>query len=222
VASTSDDLFAAIEADDIDRARAILVDEPSLATARDAQGVSALLRARYRGGRELVDVLRPHVVELDVFESAALGDLQRLTAALRQDQALVGARSGDGFSALHLAAFFGKDDAVRLLLTSGAEPDARGTGWMTGTPLHSAASGRHVEIVRALLESGADPNARQSGGWTALHAAAQSGDAELASILLAAGADPAARAEDGRSVLDMAQEAGEETTTRAIERALGS
>jgi ankyrin repeat protein len=222
VASTSDDLFAAIDAEDVDAVRAVLTDEPSLATARDAQDVSPLLRARYRGKRELVEAIRPHVTELDAFESAAFGDLDRLRVVLHDDPALVGARSGDGFSLLHLAAFFGKDDAVRLLLASGAEPDARGKGWMTGTPLHSAASGRHVESVRALLESGADPNARQSGGWTALHAAAHSGDAQLAAILLAAGADPAAETDDGRSVLDLARETGDDVTVRAIEEAVGS
>jgi uncharacterized protein len=222
VTSTSEDLFAAIDADDVDRVRAVVADEPSLATARDTQGVSALLRARYRGKRELVDAIRPHVIELDAFESAAFGDVDRLTVVLHEDPNLVDARSGDGFSALHLAAFFGKDGAVRLLLASAAEPNARGTGWMTGTPLHSAASGLHIESVRALLESGADPNARQSGGWTALHAAAHGGDAELTAILLAAGADPLAETDDGRSVLDLALETGDEATVRAIEDALGS
>jgi ankyrin repeat protein len=222
VTSTSDDLFAAIDADDVDRVRAVLADGPSLARARDAQGVSALLRARYRGNRELADAIRPHVIELDAFESAAFGDLDRLGVLLHEDPNLVHARSGDGFSALHLAAFFGKDDAVRLLLASGAEPNGRGTGWMTGTALHSAASGLHIESVRALLDAGADPNARQSGGWTALHAAAHGGEAELTAILLAAGADPAAETDDARSILDLARETGDEATVRAIEDALRS
>ena len=51
MASTSEDLFAAIEAGDVARVRAMLEADPSLASARDAEGVSALMRARYRFDR---------------------------------------------------------------------------------------------------------------------------------------------------------------------------
>ncbi len=83
----------------------------------------------------------PHVDRLNVFEAAAFGDLDRLTELLAEDPELVGVMSGDGFTPLHLAAFFGQADAVRLLLARGAAVDRNGTGWMTGTPLHAAASG---------------------------------------------------------------------------------
>ena len=51
MASTSAELFEAIEADDADRVRALLAEDPSLAGARDGHGVSALMRARYRSTR---------------------------------------------------------------------------------------------------------------------------------------------------------------------------
>jgi uncharacterized protein len=222
VASTSDDLFEAIDADDVERVRRILAAEPSRAASRDAQGVSALLRARYRGNRALVEAIRPSVGDLDVFESAVFGDIARLRSLLVERQDVVRERSGDGFTLVHLAAFFGQLDAVELLLASGAETDGRGTGWMTGTPLHSAASSGNVAIVRTLLAAGADPTARQSGGGTALHAAAQNGDPQMAEMLLAAGADPAAVTDDGRSVLDMARERGDADTIAAVEAALRS
>ena len=222
MASTPDELFAAIDADDVERVRRILADEPSRATSRDAQGVSALLRARYRGNRALVDVIEPFVGDLDAFESAVFGDIERLRSLLDQRPDIVRERSGDGFTLLHLAAFFGQQDAVDLLLTSGAETDGRGTGWMTGTPLHSAASSGNVAVVRTLLAAGADPTARQSGGWTALHAAARNGDPRMAELLLAAGADPGAVTDDGRSVLDMARERGDPDTVSTVEAALRS
>ena len=53
MASASEDLFAAIDAGDVDRVRATLDADPSLAMARDHEGVSALLRARYRRDRAL-------------------------------------------------------------------------------------------------------------------------------------------------------------------------
>jgi ankyrin repeat protein len=221
MASASEDLFAAIDAGDVDRVRAMLAADPSLALARDHEGVSALLRARYRRDRALVEAVKARVASLDAFEAATFGDLDRLVGLLADDPDLTGRRSGDGFTALHLAAFFGQDDAVRLLLARGADPDARGTGWMTGTPLNAAASARHATVVALLLEAGADRDAVQRGGWTPLHSAAHNGDARTVELLLAHGADPAAMDDDSRSVADMARENGDPATIGAIQAAQG-
>ena len=220
MASASEDLFAAIDAGDVDRVQATLDADPSLATARDHEGVSALLRARYRRDRALVEAVKARVASLDSFEAATFGDLDRL-AVLAADPDLTGRRSGDGFTVLHLAAFFGQDEAVRLLLARGADPDARGTGWMTGTPLNAAASARHATVAALLLEAGADPDAVQRGGWTPLHSAAHNGDAQTVELLLAGGADPSAVDDDGRSVGDMAGENGDPATIGAIQEARG-
>jgi len=221
MASASEDLFTAIDAGDVDRVRTMLDADPSLAMARDHEGVSALLRARYRLDRGLTETVKARVAALDVFEAATFGDLDRLAILLAADSGLAGLRSGDGFTALHLAAFFGQDDAARLLLGRGADPDAHGTGWMTGTPLNSAASAGHAAIVHLLLEAGADPDAVQLGGWTPLHSAAHNGDARTVELLLARGADPAAIDDEGRSVGDMAAESGDAATIAAIAGAAG-
>ncbi len=220
MARTSPDLFAAIAAGDTERVKALLGGDPELAVARDDDGVSALMQARYRNDRASMDAIVSLVPELDLFEAAAFEDLDRLTELLAYDPAAIDAYSGDGFSALHLAAFYGREGAVRLLLAHGADMDARGRGWMTGTPLHSAASGSHAEVARALLDAGADPDARQAGGWTALAGAAHNGNAELAGLLLRAGADPAAVNDEGRSVLDLAEERGDAATLERVRAAL--
>jgi ankyrin repeat protein len=221
MASASDDLFAAIDAGDVDRVGAMLDVDPSLAMARDHEGVSALLRARYRLDRALAEAVKARVAALDVFEAATFGDLVRLTALLETDPGLTDRRSGDGFTALHLAAFFGQDDAVRLLLARGANPDAHATGWMTGTPLNSAASAGRAATVHLLLEAEADPDAVQRGGWTPLHSAAHNGDARTVELLLAGGADPAALDDDCRSIADMAAESGDDAMIRAVQAAQG-
>lgn len=220
MASTSDGLFAAIEAGDVARVRAMVSEDPSLASARDAEGVSALMRARYRLDRGMIEVLQSRVTEMDLFEAAAAGDLDRLTELLAYDPASIDGRSADGFTALHFAAFFGRTDAARLLVSHAADVDVRGTGWMTGTPLHSAASGSHAEVVGVLLEAGADPNVRQSGGWTPLHAAARAGDVTSVTLLLASGADPEVTNDEGTSVLEMAQGSGDVPTAATITAAL--
>jgi uncharacterized protein len=216
MASTPDELFEALEAGDVGRVDAMLNSDPSLASARDASGVSALMRALYRFDKALIEAVKRRVDILDVFEAAAFGDIDRLTELLGDEPSFVTSYSGDGFTALHFAAFFGRPDAARLLLERGADVDARGRGWMTGTPLHSAASAGHVDVVQILLAAGADPNARQSGGWTPLHGAAHNGDVATAALLIAAGADVTAVNDDGASVRSLAQESGDAATMAAV------
>jgi len=205
MASTSGDVFSLIDAGDVDAVRALLDQQPWVAAERDDEGVSPLLRARYRMDTGMVEAVRTHVDRLNVFEAATFGDLDRLTDLLADDPDLVDAMSGDGFTPLHLAAFFGQTDAVRLLLARGATVDRNGTGWMTGTPLHAAASGSHAGVVRMLLGAGSDPNNRQRHGYTPLHSAAANGDLESIELLLEAGADPGATNDNGETALALAE-----------------
>jgi ankyrin repeat protein len=220
--ASSEDLFRAIGAGDVEAARSLLAEDPALAAARDEHGVSAALQARYHGEPEIEASIRAVAPPPDVFEAAAFGEEARLAQVLDRDPGAATAFSSDGFTALHFAAFWGGSPTARLLLARGAEVDARGRGWMTGTPLHSAASNRDAGVVDVLLAAGADPDARQSGGWTPLHGAAHNGDVRTARLLLDAGADPAARNDDGRSVLELAEEAGDADTIDLVRSALRS
>jgi ankyrin repeat protein len=146
-----------------------------------------------------------------------LGDLQRLEELVTGNRALVSALSTDGWTPLHLAAFFGKGDAVRLLLNKGAAVTARSTNQMENTPLHAAAAGKHAEIVKLLLDRGANANARQNGGWVPLHSAAQNGDIESARALIDAGADPSVRADNNQQPMDLALTAGRQAMVEFLE-----
>ncbi|MBA3363025.1 MAG: ankyrin repeat domain-containing protein [Actinomycetota bacterium] len=220
MASTSDGFFEAIEAGDVRGADTLLDADPALANARDASDVSALMRALYRFDEALTETVKRRVDTLDIFEAAAFGDLDRLSELLNDEPSLVNSYSGDGFTALHFAAFFGRHEAAALLIERGAEVDAFGRGWMTGTAMHSAVSRLHADVVRILLNAGANPNVRQSAGWTPLHAAAMNGDLTSVELLLAAGADPTATNEEGRSVTDLANESGDEATADRIRSAV--
>ncbi len=211
-------IFDAIESGDVERVRAAVEASPTAASARDDDGISALLQARYRGRLDMVEALLEAEPELDVFEAAALGHTTRLRELLDADPALLHRWSPDGFTPLHLAAFFGHEEGVALLLEHGSDANAVARNPMAVTPLHSAAAGRHAAIVRALLDAGADPNARQESGFVALHAAGQSGDAELARLLLERGADASAVTDDGRSAADFAAQSGHDELAASLRR----
>lgn len=171
--------------------------------------MSEILRALYEGDRDRVEELLATDPELDVFEAAALGRTARVAELLDDDLELVRAWAGDGFTPLHLAAFFRRPETARLLVERGADVDAFARNEeIRVTPLHSAVAARQEETAALLLERGADPNARQNGGFMPLHGAAQHGDEVLVELLLRHGADPAAAADDERTAADFAREAG--------------
>jgi len=141
---------------------------------------------------------------LAIFAAAMLGDTARIENILSANRGLATVLSSDGWTPLHLAAFYGKEDAARLLLNKGAPVAARSTNQMANTPLHAAAAGKHASVVKLLLDNGAKPNAQQHGGWAPLHAAAQHGDIETARALIDAGADIGLRADNQQRPLDLA------------------
>src|SRR5438552_12395124 len=101
------DVFELVTAGDVEGLRKLVGEQPSAASARDAQGLSAVLQAQYRGRDDMVAVLMEAGPELDLFEISALGDSDRVAAALDADPGQVNAWSPDGFTPLHLAVFFG-------------------------------------------------------------------------------------------------------------------
>lgn len=154
---------------------------------------------------------------LAIFAAAILGDADRLEELLTGNRSLVFVMSPDGWTPLHLAAFFGKGDAARVLLNKGASVTARSTNQMENTPLHAAAAGKHAEIVKLLLDRGASANARQHGGWAPLHSAAQNGDLESARALIEAGADVSVRADNNQRPMDLALTAARQEMVEFLE-----
>ena len=120
------------------------------------------------------------------------------------DGADLSVRGGDGFTPLHLAAFFGGADAVRAILATGFPADADAENTFGVRPIHSASAVGDHASVRALLEAGANPNVHQQGGYTPLHTAAHNDDAELTAAARArrGPARPTMRADAARHGLD--------------------
>jgi len=216
MATPEEDLIAAVNDDDAERVAELVASDPALASTRDRDGVSAIMLSRYRFDRATTDALLAVDPDLDVFEAATLGYIDRLRARLAADPARVLAFSTDGYTALHLAAFFGKTESARALIDGGAAVGTYSRNEMHVQPLHSAAAGRHHEVCRLLIASGADVNARQRHGFTPLHAAAQHGDVELVELFLSAGADPAAPRDTGETPANTAEAAGHTDVARRL------
>src|SRR3954470_3110830 len=146
------DLASVITSDDF---AARLAADPALTNARDEHGVSALLLAIYHRRPQARDALLAAGAEVGVLEAAALGDVALLEGAD------LSVRGADGFTPLHLAAFFGGAEAVKAILAAGADPDADAENIFKVRPIHSASAVGDHASVRALLEAGANPNVRQ-------------------------------------------------------------
>ncbi len=202
--------FEAIAAGDVASLKGLLERDPALVSARHDSGVGPIMLAIYNGHNEVADVLIASGAEIDVFEAAALGRIQRLEQLLDDNPALVRTHSPDGWTALHVASYYGQPEAAALLLARGADVGSRSTNTMANTALHAALAGGHREVTELLLAKGADINAKQHGGYTALHAAALDGDPDLARLLLAKGADASLESDDGQTALAMAREKGRE------------
>jgi ankyrin repeat protein len=156
-----------------------------LASQRLANGESPLMAALYRGHHEIVDAVIDAGAEIDIFAAAATGrlaDLQRCVS-----DATVNSFAYDGWTPLHLAAFFGHLEAARLLLDAGAGAHAVSDNGLTNTPLHAATAGKHSGVALLLIERGGNAHAVDSGGYTPLHIATQNGLADVVAAMGAGG-----------------------------------
>ncbi len=201
-------VLEAITANDTARARQLVEQNPDAARGAGPAGESPVLAAVYRGHTELAAFIARQR-ELTLPEAAALGDAARVRAILQRDPAAVHARSTDGWTPLHLAAFMGHPEVARILLDHGADIEAVATNGIANRPLHAALAGKESpEVLDLLLAKGADVNARAEADVTPLHLAAARGNLAYTRRLLDLAADPAARMTDGKRPAAFASERG--------------
>jgi ankyrin repeat protein len=187
-------------------------------------GWTPLLIAAGRQSRPLVELLLSHGAQIDAWEAAALGDVDRLDAIIRAQPSVVSAHRANDAPPLHFAATI---EVAKLLIDRGAPLDA--VDKYGSTAARSAAYGRRSRrpIARFLIEvtGERDPwilaalddtaglarlalegvdivNARRDGinpasgfGEMPIHTAAALGNAATVRFLLERGADPNAPVE---------------------------
>src|SRR5438034_1283268 len=122
------EFFDAIKAGELDKVKAMVSATPALVNARGDAG-SAVLVAVYHRHKEIVNLLVARGAELSLFDGCAAGELERVERFISQPPDIVAgeinAHSSDGWTPLHLAAFFGHAKIVELLLAHGADVGAR-------------------------------------------------------------------------------------------------
>lgn len=217
--SLKQELFGAVKARDKAKVEALISQERWLASVRTPEGESPVLTAVYYGAGEIAQLLRAHGADLNLYEAAALGDIARVGAILAENPDLLESYSHDGWTPLHLAAFFGHTDLVADLLKRGAPVDPLGRNAMANRPVHAALASRRWEAAKVLLEAGAQINRPDGRGWTPLLLTAQNGSAEMVEYLLAHGADPTAQNDKGETALDLGAKHAE--VVQVLESALG-
>ncbi|MEE9292910.1 MAG: ankyrin repeat domain-containing protein [Acidobacteriota bacterium] len=186
-----EELFAVIQQGDAARVTELIDAESDLVNARDPDGNSALLIATYTGRREIFELLLQRGAGVNLFEASALGLRENVAAHVERDSALINTYSHDGWTPLHLAAFFGQRETVEMLLDRGADVNARSHNQKFGkenTPLHAAAANHHTKTAELLMNRGAEIDARDGSGFTPLALAAGTKNDILMILLLERGA----------------------------------
>ena len=200
-------IFALCDADDAAGLIAALGNAP-VPPVNDG-GETPYLYCTYRGKAACTEGLarRGH---LTLHEAAAAGDVGRLEACLSGAPWSVQTLSGDGWTALHLAAFLGHDAALRMLLDRGAQARQWGRAMDSNLAIHAAAAGRRVgkPAYANLIAATGDANIAQKSGYTALMIAAANGFADGLDALLDAGADRTIKSPDGKTAADFTRERG--------------
>jgi uncharacterized protein len=182
-----DDLLDACRRNDFERVVSLVTADPTHLTRSTPDGATPLLTALYHGSRDVADWLKDREWPRTVWEAAALDDADRLAELLVIEPGLVDTYSPDGWTALHLAAFFGADRTADLLLSRGANHRLISRNTVANTPLHAAAAAGRLPLIEALLAAGADPTI-ECGGYTPL-AIAEANAFESGAALLRAATD---------------------------------
>ncbi len=164
--------------------------------------------ALYNGAQEIAELLRAHR-PLSLHEAVALDDTPAVARHVLDAPDAIRRHSVDGWTPLHLAAFFGQRDALLVLIGLGAPIDSISENPMQNTPMHAAIAGPAGEQMAPLLIGfGADVHHVGGSGITALHLAATRGFNGLTRLLMARGVDRSLKTEDDKTAADLARERG--------------
>ena len=216
--SESGSFIDAIKAGEFERVKTMVTADPALVMSRTASGDSAILTAVYHQQKEIVNLLVARGASLTLHEACAAGEIERAERIIADDPRTIHEFTSDGWTPLHLAAFFGHDRTVELLLEHDADVTARSRNSNGNSPLHAALAGNHTFIAGLLIGAGADVNGADAAGHRPLHIAAANNNVDTMQALIAQGADVLAADKEGRTALAIAQEKNQREAAALLRR----
>ena len=104
----------AVQKGDSETLLRLITTDPGVVDATNPEGVSLVSFAVYNSRKELADLLAKHGATLDIFSASACHSMNKAVEILTSRPQLIHAYSADGWTPLHLAAFFGHDLLVEF------------------------------------------------------------------------------------------------------------
>ncbi|CAL1689721.1 unnamed protein product [Lasius platythorax] len=187
----------------------LLLNRGAYVNARDSNSITPLHLAVEKGSdEEIIKLLLSRGANVD-----ANGYLKIVENLLKHGAHVNSAYTytcWKGYTPLHLAVENGSEEIIKLLLSKGANVDAKGENGITS--LHIAAERGCLQIVEHLLKHGAHVNSTYTStsreGYTPLHLAVEKGSEEIIKLVLNRGANVDAKGENDITSLHIAAERG--------------
>ncbi|XP_043930515.1 ankyrin repeat and SOCS box protein 2 [Protopterus annectens] len=151
---------------------------------------------------------------LPLHEAAYYGKAGCLQLLLKSYPGTINTRTLQEDTALCIATCKGYLDCMRILLTSGADPDI--TSKSRETPLYKACERKNLEAVKMLVKFNANVNHRCGQGWTALHESVARNDIDVVDVLVKAGAKTETKNVHGLTPMFVAAQGGQVDALRYL------
>lgn len=192
--------------------KALLDGKANIEDKTDDNEWTALHTASAAGHKEVVELLIARGANVSaitkdgftpLYLAAQNGHVECIKALLNAGSPINQTNGDDDMTALEIASYTGKHEAVQLLINQNATVRTQTRDGFTA--LFFAAQEGHLDCVKALLDAKALINQKNGEDeWTALHIATSNGKNEVVTLLADRKADLEVLSKDHRSALDIA------------------
>ena len=159
----------------------------------------------------------------ELYEAAERGDVKGMEAALMKDATAINWPNPSYLACtpLHLAVEYGHKEAVKYLLSKGADPNKQNVVGSGSLHFVSVSGDEQRDLQAALanmlMQAGANVNLADGSGWTPLHWAAYYGHVDVVQALMSSGADISFENDEGHTPLYVARRHGHSAVASVLQ-----